>query len=78
MIDNKKIQISCVGDSITYGIAKQADLPLIDVHSAMTGHEGLLEDDIHPNNEGAMIIANTIYNWIYDTVMELQHSKHEC
>lgn len=49
-------------------VARQANLPLINVHSAMTGHENLLEDGIHPNNEGAMIIADTVYNAIYDTV----------
>ena len=60
---------------LIHQVAKQADLPLIDVHSAMTGHEDLLEDGIHPNNEGAKIISNTVYNAIYDTVIDLQRSK---
>jgi acyl-CoA thioesterase I len=40
-------------------VAKQANLPLIDVYS-VTDNPGLFFDGVHPNDEGARIIADVV------------------
>lgn len=35
---------------------------LVDVHTPLTNKEELFPDKIHPNDEGASIMANTVYN----------------
>lgn len=42
-------------------IAKKNNLPVIDLHSAMDGMNELFPDKIHPNEEGAKIMAKTVY-----------------
>ena len=42
-------------------VANETGLPLIDVYTPMLDHPEYFPDGVHPNNEGAQIIANTIY-----------------
>ena len=42
-------------------VAKKNDLPVIDLHTAMDGKPQLFPDHVHPNEEGARIMARTIY-----------------
>lgn len=43
-------------------IAKQTQVPVIDLYEALSGRDDLFPDDIHPNAEGAGIMAQTIYH----------------
>jgi acyl-CoA thioesterase I len=43
-------------------VAKEANLPLIDVYSAFSNHSDYLWDGVHPNSEGSKLIAQTIFN----------------
>lgn len=43
-------------------LAKSMDLPLIDLYTPMLEHDELFPDSIHPNAEGAAIIASIIYS----------------
>ena len=45
-------------------VAKKNKLPVIDLHSAMDGKPELFPDKIHPNEEGAKIMAKTVYEAI--------------
>lgn len=45
-------------------VAEERHLPLIDLHTALTGHADLFPDHVHPNKEGAGIIAKTVYETI--------------
>ena len=42
-------------------LAKEEHLQLVDFHGALTGHEDLFRDGLHPNNAGAEIMARTAY-----------------
>ena len=42
-------------------VAKKNDLPIIDLHTAMDGMPQLFPDRIHPNEEGAKVMAKTVY-----------------
>lgn len=42
-------------------VAKKNDLPVIDLHTAMDGMPQLFPDRIHPNEEGAKVMAKTVY-----------------
>jgi len=44
--------------------AKSLDLPLIDAHTAMLGHPEYFVDGVHPNSEGAKVIATQVFNAI--------------
>lgn len=44
--------------------ATQANLPIIDVHSALANSSDYFPDGVHPNNEGARLIAKEIYRTI--------------
>ncbi len=44
--------------------ANQATLPIIDVYSALANSEGYFPDGVHPNDEGARLIAKEIYRII--------------
>lgn len=46
------------------GIAKQANVELIDLFTPFSGRMELLHDAIHPNEEGAQILAETVYGGI--------------
>lgn len=41
-------------------VAKRRRIPVIDLHSALSGHPELFPDHIHPNAEGARLIAETV------------------
>ena len=45
-------------------VAEQTNLPIIDVYSALANSSNLFPDGVHPNAEGAQLIANTIYKAI--------------
>jgi acyl-CoA thioesterase-1 len=45
-------------------MAKQYDLPIIDVYSALMSHSDFFPDGVHPNDEGAKLIANVIFKAI--------------
>jgi lysophospholipase L1-like esterase len=45
-------------------VADDLDLPTIDVNSVMTNHSEYFQDGVHPNDEGAEVIASTINNAI--------------
>ena len=40
-------------------VAKKNKLPVIDLHSAMDGMPELFPDHIHPNEEGAKVMAKS-------------------
>lgn len=42
-------------------VAAELKLGVIDVHGALKGKPDLLSDNVHPNKEGAVAIAKTIY-----------------
>jgi len=44
--------------------AKQTNLPIIDVYSALTGSSNFFGDGVHPDAEGAKLIADVIYKAI--------------
>ncbi len=44
--------------------ASSLDLPLIDAHTPMLGHPEYFKDGVHPNDEGAKIIAKQVFNAI--------------
>ncbi len=43
-------------------VAELADVGLIDLHTPLYAHPDLFADALHPNPEGAQIIANTVYS----------------
>ena len=45
-------------------IANAEELPLIDIYSALENHPEYFWDGVHPSNEGAAVIANTVYEAI--------------
>jgi acyl-CoA thioesterase I len=45
-------------------VAKQLDLPTIDVYTPLLNHPEYFPDGLHPNGDGAKIIADTIYKAI--------------
>lgn len=52
-------------------IANEQGLPIIDVYSALENHPEYFPDDgVHPNSEGATIIANVVYNAIINFTEE--------
>jgi lysophospholipase L1-like esterase len=45
-------------------VATQTNLPIIDVYSALANHSELFIDGVHPDSEGAQLIANEIFEAI--------------
>lgn len=45
-------------------VATTLGLPLVDAYTPLSGQPGLFPDGIHPNAQGAAILANTIYQAI--------------
>ena len=45
-------------------VAKKNKLPVIDLHSAMDEMPELFPDHIHPNEEGAKVMAKAVYDAI--------------
>jgi lysophospholipase L1-like esterase len=48
----------------TEDLANQMNLPTIDVYNAFGNHTDYLQDGVHPNIQGAELIANEVYNMI--------------
>lgn len=48
-------------------VANQTGLPIIDVYTPLLNHPEYFTDGLHPNSDGAKIIANTIYKAIIST-----------
>jgi lysophospholipase L1-like esterase len=42
-------------------VAKDLKLGIIDVHAALDGKDALIPDKVHPNTEGATLIAKAVY-----------------
>lgn len=49
---------------IIRSLAVENDLPIIDLYTPMLGQDALVPDGVHPEQEGAAIIAETIYESI--------------
>jgi lysophospholipase L1-like esterase len=47
--------------AIIDSLAMEEGLPTIDVHAATAGKDSAFVDRVHPNNQGAYIIAQTLY-----------------
>jgi len=52
-------------------VASDAGVPLIDIHAAMANHFDLFCDSVHPNVQGAKVIAQTVYDAIKNTATSL-------
>lgn len=65
---NYNIEGDIIEDEIVpavYGIAKEMRLGVIDIHAVTAGHpEWFRADGIHPDAEGAKVIAQTVYQVI--------------
>lgn len=48
-------------------VAKETNLPIIDVYSALVGHPDFFVDGVHPKSEGAKVIAYEIYKALIST-----------
>jgi len=48
----------------TQDLANQMNLPTIDVYDAFGNHSDYLQDGVHPNSQGADLIATEVYNTI--------------
>ena len=48
----------------TEDLANQMNLPTIDVYDAFGNHADYFQDGVHPNSQGAALIATDIYNTI--------------
>ena len=55
----KRSLIPCIKEA-----ANQTNFPIIDVYSALANYSDYFPDGVHPNNEGAKLIANEIYKAI--------------
>jgi hypothetical protein len=51
-------------------LAQEEHLQLVDFHGALTNHEDLLPDGLHPNNAGAEIMALTAYQALMSKTFE--------
>lgn len=54
-------RISCVGDSIIREVAAELGLPVVDIHAATEGKPELFPEKLHPSEQGAKIIAETVH-----------------
>ena len=45
-------------------VANQTNLPIIDVYSALANYSEFFRDGVHPDEQGAILIANEIYKAI--------------
>lgn len=43
-------------------VAKDLKLGIIDLHAALKGKDGMIPDNVHPNNDGAAAIALAVFN----------------
>jgi acyl-CoA thioesterase I len=42
-------------------VVRELSLGVIDIHAATVGHDKMIPDRVHPNNEGANLLAQTVY-----------------
>ncbi|MCW3996814.1 MAG: GDSL-type esterase/lipase family protein [Candidatus Bathyarchaeota archaeon] len=47
--------------------AKEASVPIVDVHAAFAGHSDYFRDGVHVNSAGAKLIADEVYKAIIST-----------
>ena len=45
-------------------VANQLNLPTVDMYSVFENHSDYFMDGVHPNPEGASLIANNVYDAI--------------
>ena len=45
-------------------VAKEETIPVIDLHTALAGKDSCFPDLVHPNEEGAALMANAVYEAI--------------
>jgi lysophospholipase L1-like esterase len=45
-------------------VAKELNLPLVDLYSVLENRPDCFEDGVHPNSKGATIIAETVYEFL--------------
>ncbi|MDX9880479.1 MAG: GDSL-type esterase/lipase family protein [Prolixibacteraceae bacterium] len=57
-------------------LAKKEKLPVIDLFTALSGKEELFKDKIHPNAEGAGLIAKAVYKALTGTEGTLVDAKY--
>jgi lysophospholipase L1-like esterase/pimeloyl-ACP methyl ester carboxylesterase len=57
-------------------LAKEEKLPVIDLYSALSGKASLFPDQIHPNAEGAGLMAKAIYKALTDKNGNLVSSQY--
>ena len=46
-------------------VARETNLPIVDVYSALISHSNFFPDGLHVNSEGAKLIADQIYKAIF-------------
>jgi acyl-CoA thioesterase I len=51
-------------------VADDKDLPMIDVNSAMADHSEYFKDGVHPNDDGAEVIATTINDALTQEIVQ--------
>ena len=49
-------------DGVIDKVAKDLKLGIIDLHAALKGKDGMIPDNVHPNNDGAAAIALAVFN----------------
>ena len=57
-------------------LAKEENLPIIDLFTALSGKENLFPDQIHPNAEGAGLMAKAIYKVLTDKNGDLVSAQY--
>jgi lysophospholipase L1-like esterase len=68
--NNTDLSPSYLTDTIisqTEDLANQLNLPVIDLYSAFGSHSDYFLDGVHPNDQGASIIAGEVYNTLDST-----------
>lgn len=57
---NDSCIVCCINPKIDQ-LVEEFNIPVIDLHAALDGQGNLFPDKVHPNAEGAAIIAKTVY-----------------
>lgn len=56
-------------------VAKDLELGIIDVHAALEGKDALIPDKVHPNTEGATLIAESVFRGLTGKVAPVPAGK---
>ena len=73
-LDNSNLEQSVI--PMIEQVADNKDLPTIDVNSVMTDHSEYFKDGVHPNDDGAEVIATTINDAItQDIIQDIQETS---